>query len=790
VSRGRCIRAFVCLLASSSLLFLAGCGGNANPQTPPPEQPKAAAPAIQFTADKTTITAGQTVVLTWTATNASSVSIQPGQTNLGTSGTLSVTPASNTPYTATATGPGGTASATVTITVTAPAPPTITLTATPATVTAGQFSTLQWTTTAADSVALSPPIPAEDNQPLALNGSAPVVPTSTTTYTATATGPGGTATATVTVNVTQPPPTLSLSVNPTSIIAGQSATLAWTSSNAKTITIDNGIGSVAVPSGNTTVTPTQTTTYTATATGPGGSVTASATLTVQQQLAVTLTANPTTIGAGQNSTLTWTSQAATSVTISPEPGAVDLSGSVSLKPAQTTTYTATATDAAGDSKTAQVTVTVLPPGGLKDSIKHIIFFVQENRSFDNYFGMLGQYRVSKGLSNDIDGLPLDASQKDHDGVMAHPYHQQTTCAENTSPSWNPSWGAYDNGQMDQFVWVHDQPSTIDPQYHRAMAYYDQSDLPYYYELASQFATSDRWFEPVMAGTIPNRMYLFAGTSFGHIFPDPPPTGGWQQKTIFDLLNQYHVTWRYYYQDNSIFLGQWRSWNDPAIQQNVVNISEWYKILADPQADALLPQVVFIERASEWQNPQTGELCTASVSASCTSLDEHPDANAQVGAARAEQIINALLGSAAWKSSVFILTYDEFGGLYDHVPIIAAPAPDDIPPIASPGFETPLPGDFAHTGFRIPLIVISPWVKPHYVSHTSTDSTAILKLIETRFGLPALTPRDAWASDMTEYFDFSSPALLNAPNGKSWPSVLPTQPTSEPCDYNLEIKGQE
>ncbi|MGI9103953.1 MAG: alkaline phosphatase family protein [Terriglobales bacterium] len=645
--------------------------------------------------------------------------------------------------------------------------PTITLTASPATVTAGQFSTLNWASTGATSVTMSPAVPTEDGQKLALSGSAAVVPSATTTYTATATSAfGATATAMVTVTVNQPAPTITFTANPPTVVAGQPSTLTWTTANATFITIDNGIGNAAVPSGTATVKPGATTTYTLSATGPGGTSTATATISVPQ-LAVTLTASPLGVANGQATTLTWMSQGAVSVDIEPSVGVVGLSGSTQQKPTQTTTYVATAKDGSGNSTTASVTVAVVPSGSLQQAVKHIIFFVQENRSFDDYFGFLGQYKAGRGFTNDVDGLPANALQLDQNGTPVHSYHQQSTCVENTSPSWNPSWGAWNNGKMDGFVRVKDQPSTIDPMYHRVMGYYNQDDLPFYYELATQFATSDRFFESVMAGTIPNRMYLFTGTSFGHIYPDPPPSGGWQQKTIFELLNQFGINWRYYYQDNSIFLGQFQAWSDPAISSRVFNITDWYKTLASATADDDLPPVIFIERAS-------AEL----------QLDEHPDNNTQAGAARVQQILTALLNSAAWKSSVFILTYDEFGGLYDHVPIQPMAAPDNIAPICSPGFDSSCqPGDFAHTGFRIPLIVVSPWVKPHSTSHVVRETTSILKLIETRFGLPALTGRDAAADDMTEMFDFTQPNMISVP-------PLPQQPTNAPCSFNMEINGQQ
>jgi phospholipase C len=259
------------------------------------------------------------------------------------------------------------------------------------------------------------------------------------------------------------------------------------------------------------------------------------------------------------------------------------------------------------------------------------------------------------------------------------------------------------------------------------------------------------------------MYLFSGTSYGHAFPPGSPSDpAWQRPTFFRALTQAGISWRYYYQDNSVFLANWADWSDPQIQANVRNIQEYYNILASPNADRDLPQVIFIERASS------------------TGLDEHPENNVQRGAQVVSQIVNALLNSTAWPDSAFILTYDEGGGLYDHVgPILATP-PDDLTPQDLGSHDTQ--GLFNVTGFRVPVIVISPWSKPQYVSHLPMDYTAMLKLIETRFNVPALTQRDATAGDMADpasgFFDFSSPHLLQPP-------ALPSQPITGTCDYHLE-----
>ena len=387
------------------------------------------------------------------------------------------------------------------------------------------------------------------------------------------------------------------------------------------------------------------------------------------------------------------------------------------------------------------------------NIKHIIFYMQENRPFDQYFGRMGTYRANKGNNDAFDALPLNAALPTYSsGQFVSPYHLQTACHENLSPGWNESHYSYHAGAMDYFMKASGSiPSSIDPQGTRAMGYYDWNDLPYYYELAWQYATSDRWFSSVMAPTIPNRMYLFAGTSFGHIRPDSPPAGGWTPKTIFRQLSEAGISWKYYYQDSSVFLADWADWSTQSTK--VVNISQYYTDLQN----GTLPSVVFLERASQ------------------LNLDEHPTQNLQKGAANTKKLIDALMASSAWSSSVFILTFDEGGGFYDHVKPQPAVKPDGIAPMWR---STDIKANFDQTGFRVPLIVVSPWVKAHYVSHVVRDNTAILKLISVRFGLTPLTARVSAQDDMTEMFDFVNPPRLAIPS-------LPAQPTSLVCDKTKE-----
>ena len=401
-----------------------------------------------------------------------------------------------------------------------------------------------------------------------------------------------------------------------------------------------------------------------------------------------------------------------------------------------------------------ITVTAAANGLSK--LKHIIFTFQENRSFDSYFGMLGPYKASEGLVNDVDGLNLNTTLPNTKGQPVPPFHYQTVCTENLSPAWNEAHTDVDGGLMDGFMRTSTSvPSSIDPTGTRAMGYYDQSDLPYYYEAAARFATSDRFFSPALTNTVPNRFYAFAATSFGNALPVNPPSGGFTQPTIFARLDQAGVSWRYYYQDaaSSALIQQFSIYKTDAAK--VVPIANWFN---DVMNESTLPSVIFIERASK------------------SNRDEHPGANVQSGAADMANIINALIKSPSWQDSAFILAYDEGGGLYDHVRPAREVPPDSLAPKLR---STDQPGAFNQTGFRVPMIVFSPWARSSFVSHTTRDYTSILRLVEDRFNVAPLTLRDANADNMMEFFNFSgAPPLLTPP-------TLPPQQTNGNCQQSME-----
>lgn len=434
------------------------------------------------------------------------------------------------------------------------------------------------------------------------------------------------------------------------------------------------------------------------------------------------------------------------------------------------TLVVVAWNAAGQALTSSPRSFTVTPG--IEKVKHIVILYQENRSFDQYFGRLNVYRQKNGIPGSVDGLPTNASNPSFDGsTQVAAYKLNTVCHENVSPAWNEThvqanrnFPASDTYPMDGFVYTaatfaREESAKgnvyADLDGIRAMGYYDETHLPYYYFMASQFATSDRWYSPAPTRSTPNRLYGFSGTSAGHAYD---PTQTLNNKTIFDLMEAAGVSWKVYYTDVDSFgtpvtFGNYFTNFLLKYGSKVVPLSQYYT----DAAAGTLPQVAWVE------------------SGYVSAKDEHPGNNIQVGALHVKTIVDALMQGPAWKDSVFLMTFDEAGGLYDHVPPVAAVSPDGIPPIdLKPG---DVGGDFTRTGFRLPLLVISPFAKKHFVSHTPADFTATLKFIQKRHALPSLTNRDAAQMDMTEFFDFVNPPWATPP------ANIPAQPTNAPCYYD-------
>ena len=754
----------------------------------------------------------------------------------------------------------------------------VTISASPASIPLGSSSTLTVTATNATGVTVS----GSDGSSYTLaasGGTQTVSPTTTTIYTATATGSGGTATASATVTISTPSaPTVQISASPTSITSGSSSTLTVTATNATTVTISGTDGSsytLAASGGTQTVSPTTTTIYTATATGSGGTATASATVDVTAATAPTvqITANPTTITSGNSSTLTVTATNATSVTVSgSDSSSYTLSstgGTQTVSPTATTTYTATA-NGNGGTASSSVTVTMDTSLGI-DSINHVVFMLQENHTFDNYFGMLNPYRKANGWNIGSDGKEYDVdgiddklstiSNEDDEGQAFPLFKFTSTCIDDETSSWLESYGDVNRWDfsltrsinMDGFVHTAENfakncsasgtcsGTFTDMTGQRAMGYYDQTFLNYYYYMASQFALSDRWFSPVSSKSIPNRIATFTGgTTQGLVF-DPGTDDHLPQlniPTIFQKLDQANVSWKIYYTVtdgaclNNDVCGASAGAQYPATIFTYFSYSQKY-LYENPTGAACAPPT----QPSSVVGDSTNSFCIdtnhiAPLSQYFTDLtngtlpsfafiaagygvnDEHPGSGQSIlkGQAEVAKIINAFMASPEWKDSVFFLSYDEGGGPYDHVPPVPGHSNDftdamvgstpvaDIPgistiavnpdsynpclpvngtptlhcdlnssdPGAQPTDAAAQQGFAAQLGFRLPNMVISPFVKKHYVSHIPMDHTAIIKFVEDRFIGPTahLTARDAAQPNLLDFFDFSSP---------TW-EIPPTPPT--------------
>src|SRR5262249_7897010 len=302
--------------------------------------------------------------------------------------------------------------------------------------------------------------------------------------------------------------------------------------------------------------------------------------------------------------------------------------------------------------------------------------------------------------------------------------------------WSGTHNEIDSGRMDGFTGQN--IVAPDPTGSRALGYYDQTDLPFYYQLARTFGVGDRYFASVPGPTYPNRFYLRAGPWFGPIENDSPPAGGWPQPSIFGRLQQAGISWKVY--DAQVATASFFA----DVQAHMDHVQPLSQYFADAAAGTL-PQVAFIEPT------YIGTVTEES--------DEHPPANIHVGQQFTSPITDALMRRPNWSSSAFSLTYDEHGGYYDHIAPPPAPTPDGIPPMLGPA---DVPAAFDYYGVRVPFVVMSPFSKPHFVSHRVSDHTSILAFIERRFGLDPLTQRDAKETPRLASFDFGPPTSRKPP----------------------------
>jgi len=352
------------------------------------------------------------------------------------------------------------------------------------------------------------------------------------------------------------------------------------------------------------------------------------------------------------------------------------------------------------------------PSPDKSGIDHIVFLCMENRSFDHYLGWLGGAEGRQG------GLQF----ADDNGAM-HGTHALSGnwdgCGFNDPDhSYDGARTQLDNGKMDGF-----RKGTNDD---FALGYYTAADVPTHAAICERFTVFDHWFCSFLGPTYPNRFYTHAGATDRNSNASTTST----LPTIWDSLSAAGVSANYFFTDLP-FLALWG--------QKYANIARPIDAFFQVAANGQLPSVSYIDPGFESESGGS-------------SNDDHPQADIRRGQNLIGRIINTLIAAPTWPNTVLVTTYDEWGGFFEHV----------VPPRLADDGAGPatVTGAFDHdrAGFRVPAYVISPFSPQGQIVKKQFDHTSVLKLIEWRFALKALTPRDAAAANIAEVLDFTAPNL--------------------------------
>ncbi len=410
--------------------------------------------------------------------------------------------------------------------------------------------------------------------------------------------------------------------------------------------------------------------------------------------------------------------------------------------------------------------------GTEMPIQHVIFIVQENRSFDNYFG------TYPGAN----GIPIGTKMPIRPGNTTYyylPYHNSNETSVDMPHSWAAAHTAYDNGSMDGFILAEGNPAT--------MSYYDGSDIPNYWSYAHRYVLDDNFFSSLMGPSLPNHIYIASGENGPPLNINVSASYLWTKDggiidngagnittydgeaamtldigTLAQQLTQANLTWAWYDGDSNPLLPN--LWNVlPFYQyfqqhpdQLAAHVRGTQSFIADLNGPDF-PSVSWVIPGKDvssgvWTPPDWPLACRDSP---VPSTSEHPPARTDCGMDYVTYLVNHVMESSYWSSTAIVVTWDDYGGFYDHVP---------PPQVDTFGY-----------GPRVPTLVISPWAKPGYIDHTRYEFSSMLKLAQTVFGLPSLTYRENLTDDMMNSFDFSQ-----APNP---PLILPTNLVC-PCGQPL------
>jgi phospholipase C len=362
--------------------------------------------------------------------------------------------------------------------------------------------------------------------------------------------------------------------------------------------------------------------------------------------------------------------------------------------------------------------------GSPSNIEHVVVLMQENRSFDHYFGTMpgvvgfGDRSVSRQIFYQPDAA-------NPDGYLL-PFHIDTTdtsaqALPSNSHSWGPQHGSWASGAMNGFVSAHLEADGAAGQY--TMAYFKRNDIPFHWALADAFTICDGYHCSMLGPTWPNRLFLMTGEvdpegrNGGPVYGNYVPPGGYSWATYPELLTAAGVSWKVYQEQDNYGM-------------NVLEYFDQYQN-ASP-ASPLFKNGMKIYQPGQFEYDALNDRLPAVSWIIPTSFQsEHPAFLPAAGADYIASKIDAIAANqSVWDKTVFVLIYDENDGLFDHV----------LPPTAPPG----TPGEWITVdgtadpiglGFRVPCVVVSPWTVGGYVSHSTFDHTSVIQLIETVTGVP-------------------------------------------------------
>ncbi len=356
-------------------------------------------------------------------------------------------------------------------------------------------------------------------------------------------------------------------------------------------------------------------------------------------------------------------------------------------------------------------------------IHHFITLMQQNHTFDNYFGT---YPGADGLPPNT-CLP-SSFPGDSPTSCIPPFHIGTYPVTDIGHNDTIFSLDYNNGQMNGFIRSLDSYN-LDGKL--SMGYYDGQDIGYYWNLAQDYVLFDHYFTSAHIGSVPNRMFWVAGTP-GVMTNNIPKQGFGNLLTIFDLLQERGISWKFYVSnyDSSLNYRSLKNLNYLPPQVQWVPLLSFDRFIDDPNLSSHI-----VDLQQYYTDLQNGTLPAVSYVV-LLGASEHPGTNIQLGEKASKSMIQALMQSSAWSSSAFLITYDDWGGWYDHV----------VPPQV----------DQYGYGFRVPAMLVSPYARQGYIDSTQLDHTSNLKFIEDNWGVRSLAQRDYEANDFLSAFDFSKP----------------------------------